>query len=97
MHENLEITAALFSPKPSAWLGDRMGKLPAHMLVEAACKKALAEKRHLKDVLLREPGWHGQLTPADLESLFEVRNYLGSSEEFTARVLSEAVSFSARR
>ena len=98
MRENLEITRGLiFAEAVSMALGDRMGKMPAHMLVEAACKRALAEKRHLKDVLLREPGWHGHLTPADLESLFEVRNYLGSAEEFTARVLSEAVSLSARR
>jgi 3-carboxy-cis,cis-muconate cycloisomerase len=67
------------------------------MLVEAACKKARAEKRHLKDVLREEPGWHGQLSPADLESLFDVRNYLGSAEEFTARVLQEAENFSTRR
>jgi hypothetical protein len=33
----------------------------------------------------------------DLESLFEVRNYLGSAEEFTARVLGEAANFAARR
>ena len=98
MRENMEITRGLiFAEAVSIALGDRMGKMPAHILVEAACKRALAEKRHLKDVLLREPGWHGHLTPADLESLFEVRNYLGSAEEFTARVLSEAANFAARR
>jgi 3-carboxy-cis,cis-muconate cycloisomerase len=98
MSENLEITRGLiFAEAVSMALGDRMGKMPAHMLVEAACKKALAEKRHLKDVLLQEPGWHGHLTPADLESLFAVRNYLGSAEEFTARVLGEAANFAARR
>ncbi len=98
MRQNLEITHGLiFAEAVSMALGDRMGKMPAHMLVEAACKKALAEKRHLKDVLLQEQGWRGHLTPADLESLFEVRNYLGSAEEFTARVLSEAANFAARR
>jgi 3-carboxy-cis,cis-muconate cycloisomerase len=98
MRANLETTRGLiFAEAVSMALGDRMGKMPAHLLVEAACKKALAEKRHLKDVLLQEPGWHGHLTPADLESLFEVRNYLGSAEEFTARVLGEAANFAARR
>ena len=98
MRENMEITHGLiFAEAVSMALGDRMGKMPAHMLVEAACKKALAEKRHLKDVLLQESGWRGHLTPADLESLFQVRNYLGSAEEFTARVLSEAANFAARR
>ena len=98
MRQNMEITHGLiFAEAVSMAFGDRMGKMPAHMLVEAACKKALAEKRHLKDVLLQEQGWHGHLTPADLESLFEVRNYLGSAEEFTSRVLSEAANFPARR
>jgi 3-carboxy-cis,cis-muconate cycloisomerase len=98
MRQNMEITRGLiFAEAVSMALGDRMGKMPAHMLVEAACKKALAEKRHLKDVLLQEPGWHGHLTPVDLESLFEVRNYLGSAEEFTARVLGQAANFAARR
>jgi 3-carboxy-cis,cis-muconate cycloisomerase len=98
MRENLETTRGLiFAEAVSMALGDRMGKMPAHILVEAACKKALVEKRHLKDVLLHEPGWHGHLAPADLESLFEVRNYLGSAEEFTARVLSQAANFAARR
>jgi 3-carboxy-cis,cis-muconate cycloisomerase len=98
MRQNMEITRGLiFAEAVSMALGDRMGKMPAHILVEAACKKALTEKRHLKDVLLQEPGWHGHLTPADLESLFEVRNYLGSADEFTARVLGEAANFAARR
>ena len=98
MQQNMEITHGLiFAEAVSMALGDRMGKMPAHMLMEAACNKALSEKRHLKDVLLQEPGWHGHLTSADLESLFEVRNYLGSAEEFTSRVLSEAANFAARR
>jgi 3-carboxy-cis,cis-muconate cycloisomerase len=98
MRENIEITRGLiFAEAASMALANRMGKMPAHILVEAACKKAFAEKRHLKDVLLQEPGLHGHLTPADLDSLFEVRNYLGSAEEFTARALSEAANFAARR
>jgi len=98
MRENLDVTRGLiFAEAVSMALGDRMGKMPAHMLVEAACKKALAEKRHLQDVLSQEPGWHGHLTPADLESLFDVRNYLGSAEEFTTRVLGQAANFAARR
>jgi 3-carboxy-cis,cis-muconate cycloisomerase len=98
MRENLETTRGLiFAEAVSMALGDRMGKVPAHMLVEAACRKARAEKRHLKDVLREEPGWHGHLSPADLESLFDVRNYLGSAEEFVLHVLSEAANFPAPR
>ena len=91
MRENLDATRGLiFAEAVTMALGDRLGKMPAHMLVEAACKKALVEKRHLKDVLLQEPGLHGYLTPADLESLFDVRNYLGSADTFISTVLAQA-------
>jgi 3-carboxy-cis,cis-muconate cycloisomerase len=75
-------------------LADRLGKMPAHLLVEAACKKARSENRHLKEVLHEEPGLHGYLTPADLESLFDARNYLGSAGEFLEKVIVSAREFS---
>jgi len=91
MRQNIDATRGLiFAEAVTMALGDRLGKMPAHMLVEAACKKAAASKRHLKDVLKEEPGLHGYLTPADLEGLFEVRNYLGDAEEFVRVVLAEA-------
>ena len=91
MLKNLDATRGLiFSEAVTMALGDRLGKMPAHMLVEAACKKASAENLHLKDVLVKESGIHGYLTPADLEGLFDVRNYLGSAEDFIQRVLAEA-------
>lgn len=91
MQKNLDATNGLiFAEAVTMALGDRLGKMPAHMLVESACKKALAENRHLKDVLLQEPGLHGYLTPADLEGLFDVRNYLGNAEKFIRSVLAKA-------
>jgi 3-carboxy-cis,cis-muconate cycloisomerase len=91
MCQNLDATKGLiFAEAVAMALADRMGKMPAHMLVEAACKKALEEKRHLKEVLREDPGMPGHLTPADLESLFDARNYLGSAEEFVQNVLAEA-------
>ena len=98
MRHNLELTNGLiFAEAVTMALGDRMGKMPAHLLVEAACKKAREQKRHLKDVLREESGLRGHLTPADLESLFDVRNYLGSAEEFIRRVVAEAREFPATR
>jgi 3-carboxy-cis,cis-muconate cycloisomerase len=93
MLKNLDATHGLiFAEAVTMALGDRLGKMPAHMLVEGACKKARAENRHLKAVLGEEPGIHGYLTLADLEGLFDVRNYLGSAEEFVRRVLAEVSS-----
>ena len=91
MLENLDATHGLiFAEAVTMALGDRLGKIPAHMLVEAACKKALNEKRHLKDVLREDPSLRGYLTPADLEGLFDVRNYLGNADEFVREVLAQA-------
>ena len=90
MLKNLDATHGLiFAEAVTMALGDRLGKMPAHALVEGACKKARAENRHLKDVLREEQGLHGYLTAADLEGLFDIRNYLGSAEEFVRRVLAE--------
>jgi 3-carboxy-cis,cis-muconate cycloisomerase len=98
MRHNLELTNGLiFAEAVTMALGDRMGKMPAHLLVEAACKKAREQKRHLKDVLREESGLRGHLTPADLESLFDVRNYLGSAEEFIRRVVAQAREFRTTR
>ena len=94
MKQNLDATNGLiFAEAVSMALADRMGKMPAHLLVEAACKKSVEQKRSLKDVLREEPGLHGHLTPADLESLFEPRNYLGSAEEFVERAIAETRKF----
>jgi 3-carboxy-cis,cis-muconate cycloisomerase len=93
MLKNLDATHGLiFAEAITMALGDHLGKMPAHMLVESACKKARAENRHLKDVLRGEPGLNVYLTPADLERLFDMRNYLGSAEEFVRRVLAEVSS-----
>jgi 3-carboxy-cis,cis-muconate cycloisomerase len=98
MRHNLELTGGLiFAEAVTMALGDRMGKMPAHLLVEAACKKAREQNRHLKDILREESGLRGHLTPADLESLFDVRNYLGSADEFIRRVVEEAREFPATR
>jgi len=98
MRKNLEMTNGLiFAEAVTMALGDRMGKMPAHLLVEAACKKTREQNRHLKDVLREESGLRGHLTPADLESLFDVRNYLGSTDELISRVITEAREFSIAR
>jgi 3-carboxy-cis,cis-muconate cycloisomerase len=96
MEQNLTATNGLiFAEAVSMALADRMGKMPAHLLVEAACKKSVQENRSLKDVLRNEPAVHGHLTPADLESLFDARNYLGNAEGFVNRVIEEARQFPA--
>ncbi|HTZ46005.1 MAG TPA: 3-carboxy-cis,cis-muconate cycloisomerase [Verrucomicrobiae bacterium] len=94
---NMDATKGLiFAEAVTMALADRMGKMPAHLLVEASCKKSLAENRPLKAVLLAEPGLHGHLTAADLEALFDARNYLGSANDFVERVTAQALEFTRR-
>jgi 3-carboxy-cis,cis-muconate cycloisomerase len=94
MRQNLEATNGLiFAEAVSVALADRIGKMPAHLMLEDACRKSLADGRHLKDVLRDEPGLQGHLTLADLKSLFDPRNYLGSSEEFVERVIAQVNEF----
>ncbi len=94
MRQNLDATQGLiFAEAVTMALADRMGKMPAHLLVEAACGKARADKRHLKEALRQEPGLRGYLTPADLEGLFDARNYLGSADEFVERVVAQVREF----
>lgn len=96
MLKNLDATHGLiFAEAATMALGNHIGKMPAHMLVELACKKARIENRDLKDVLCGEPELNIHLTPTDLERLFDVRNYLGSAEEFISRVLAEVGSSTA--
>jgi len=93
MLKNLEATQGLiFAEAVTVALGDHIGKMPAHTLVELACKKARLDNRHLKDVLREDAAISAYLMPKDLEGLFDVRNYLGSAEEFINRVLSEVGS-----
>jgi len=94
MRENIDSSRGLiFAEAVAVALADRMGKMPAHMLLEAASKKALAANRPLKDILLDEPNLHGHLTRPDLDSLFDLRNYLGSADEFVRNVLETARKF----
>jgi len=88
MRANLEATQGLiFAEAVSMALADRIGRMPAHLLTQAACEKARTGRRHLMEVLREEADPH--LTQAELESLFDVRNYLGNAEGFVQRVVAQ--------
>ncbi len=94
MLANLEATNGLiFAEAVSVALGDRMGKMPAHLLLESACKTSISEGKHLKLALQENPNLRGHLTPADLDALFAARNYIGSGDLFITQVLQNAARF----
>jgi 3-carboxy-cis,cis-muconate cycloisomerase len=89
MRKNLDLTEGMiFAEAVSMALGEKMGKADAHQLVEAACARALSEKRNLRAILSADPKIEAQLSPADLDRLFDPRNYLGAAEEYVHRVVA---------
>ena len=56
MRVNLDATHGLIMAEAVTFaLAEKIGKSEAHHLVEAASKKAVAEKKHLRDVLADDP------------------------------------------
>jgi 3-carboxy-cis,cis-muconate cycloisomerase len=89
MRENLEATRGLiFAEAVTMALAEKMGKATAHELVEEACQKAQMDKRHLRDVILGDERATACLSVADVERLFDAREYLGMAEAFVDRVVA---------
>ena len=89
MKRNLNLTdGLLFAEAVSMALAEKIGKAPAHDLVQAACMRAVKEKRGLRPILSGDPRISAHLTNADLDGLFDPHNYLGASDEFVYRVVA---------
>ncbi len=90
MAMNLDITQGqIMAEAVQMALAPELGRDVAHSLVGAACKRAVADRRHLRDVLLDEPKVRAVLDAAALARLFEPLSYLGSADAFIERVLSD--------
>jgi 3-carboxy-cis,cis-muconate cycloisomerase len=89
MRENLETTRGLIIAEAVMMaLGNRIGRIEAHHLVEEACRRAVEEGSHLRDVLARDPAVTAHLSPDALDRLFAPDAYLGVAERFVQRVLA---------
>jgi 3-carboxy-cis,cis-muconate cycloisomerase len=69
-------------------LAQTIGKSDAHHLVEAASKKAVTEKKHLRDVLTKDPNITAHLSADKLTELFEPASYQGISQALIDRLLA---------
>jgi 3-carboxy-cis,cis-muconate cycloisomerase len=69
-------------------LAEKIGKSEAHHLVEAAGKKAVAEKKDLQNVLARDPKVTAHLDAKKLADLFEPMAYQGVSQQLIDRLLA---------
>ena len=89
MSQNLDATHGLiFAEAVAAALAKHIGKQEAHQLVEECCRRAVADKKHLRDILSGAAEIKSRLTPADLDSLFQPLNYLGVTNEFIDRTIA---------
>ncbi len=89
MRANLDTTRGLIMAESVTFaLAEKLGKSEAHHLVEAASKKAVAEKKALHDVLAGDPRVTQQLDAKRLADLFEPMSYQGVSQAMIDRLLA---------
>jgi 3-carboxy-cis,cis-muconate cycloisomerase len=88
MRLNLDATGGLIMAEAVTFaLAEKIGKSDAHHLVEAASKKAVAGKQHLRDVLTRDPKVTVHLSADKITKLFEPMAYQGVSQALIDRLL----------
>ena len=92
MRANLDSTRGLVMAEAlSMALAAKIGKHDAHLLVENASRRALAEKRHLRDVLGEDPSVTAHLAAGDLQRLFDPLSYQGVAQIFIDRMMASAM------
>jgi 3-carboxy-cis,cis-muconate cycloisomerase len=97
MAANLELTnGLLFAEAVQMALGKTLGRQQAHELIEAACKRAKKENRHLRDVLADDPAVSKHLSREALAKLFDPAQYLGVAQQFITRVLAAHAAQNAK-
>jgi 3-carboxy-cis,cis-muconate cycloisomerase len=69
-------------------LAEKIGKADAHHLIEAASKEAVAENKHLREVLADDPKVASKLDASRIAQLFEPMAYQGASQALIDRLLA---------
>jgi 3-carboxy-cis,cis-muconate cycloisomerase len=89
MRVNLDATDGLIMAEAVTMaLAEKIGRSEAHHLVEAASKKAVAEKKDLREVLTRDPKVIAHLDAGKIAKLFEPMAYQGVSQILIDRLLA---------
>jgi 3-carboxy-cis,cis-muconate cycloisomerase len=90
MRSNLEVTRGLLLAEAvSIALAQRIGRDKAHHLIEQCCRQAIAERRHLREVLGEHAEVCAQLSAAELDRLLDPGHYLGQAQRWVVRALAE--------
>jgi 3-carboxy-cis,cis-muconate cycloisomerase len=89
MRANLDATGGLIMAEAVAFaLAEKVGKQEAHHLVEAASKKAVAEKTSFRAVLEQDPRITAHLEAERIAQLLEPTAYQGVSQTLIDRLLA---------
>jgi 3-carboxy-cis,cis-muconate cycloisomerase len=88
MRVNLDSTHGLIMAEAVAMaLAETIGKSESHHLIEAASRKAIESKTHLRDVLANDNRVTTHLSADDLKRLFDPMAYQGISQTLIDRLL----------
>jgi 3-carboxy-cis,cis-muconate cycloisomerase len=89
MRANLEATHGLIMAEAVTFaLAEKIGKSDAHHVMEAASKKAVADQKHLRDVLTSDSKVTAHLDANQIAALFEPMAYQGVSQALIDRLLA---------
>jgi 3-carboxy-cis,cis-muconate cycloisomerase len=98
MRANFETTLGVtMAPPVSRALAEKLGKTIAEQVMEEAIHKALAEKRHLRDILGEDERVTLLMNPGEIAKLFEPLSYQGVAQTFIERLVASAQSRVPRR
>jgi 3-carboxy-cis,cis-muconate cycloisomerase len=88
MRSNLDATHGLIMAEAVTFaLANKIGKSDAHHLIEAASKRAIAGRKHLREILAGDSQVTAHLTPEKIAALFEPMAYQGASQALIDRLL----------
>jgi 3-carboxy-cis,cis-muconate cycloisomerase len=98
MRLNLDATRGLIMAESVlVALAGKLGKPVAHQVVEEAIQKAVAEKRHLQEVLGEDERVTLLMNPGEVARLFEPPTFQGVAQTFIERLVASAQARLPRR
>lgn len=89
MRVNLDATHGLIMAEAVTMaLAEKIGKSDAHHLVEAASRRAVSERQHLREVVAKDAKITAHLSAKKIAELFEPMAYQGVSQALIDRLLA---------
>jgi 3-carboxy-cis,cis-muconate cycloisomerase len=88
MRENLDATdGLLLAENVTTVAAEKLGRLEAHELVQAAAQRATDDGKSFREELLAEPDLREALSPEEVDAALDPAGYLGSAEALVQRAL----------